>query len=712
VVLIALTIVITALVAFAAAWLAVWLLPASLLARLMPGSAIDHNALSESEEHLALAQRAARIGWWEHDWGAERLRWSDEQFRLLGYEPGEVVPSMSAFLDRVHPDDRERITNLAKRSWDSEEPSISRYRLLLPDGSEQFMQTTSSVTRSSDGTPVKKVGVHHDITERQSSDEALRDSEERFRVIFETAPNGIALLDGAGDAMMVNDAICEMLDYTRAELMGMSLAQVIAEEDRELAFSRLAARASGEQVSVRSTVRLLRKDGTRIDTDVFASPYEIDGERLGSVLEIRDVTEKMALQRRSADVAAEIATILETAPDPIVRIDADGMILRVNPTVSAIFGWEPDELTGLNISVLVGGAAHADHASYMAHFAATGEASTGHGLVVGRTTEAIGRRRDGAEFPIEISVAEVNTAEGEPMEFTGILRDVSERFAAQQALEESEERFRTAFEASQNGMLLLSHDGDTLLQNAALRGMLGFDSAAGGAFAAEHGRPPELGDCLSEDDLKRFIDLLPTPPGGPYAHQHFRVALRSLGGAIVQAEVTASEFSQGGGSVGNLVEIRDITDQLAVERSLRDSEEHLQAVVDTVRSGLVIRDRDERVLWFNQAVCDLFGCTPEEFRTLPLSALISSDDLPFASDNIHGASSGRGAATGWTFCGRRRDGAEIAVRVNATPFTQDGEVVGMLAELSDVTEEMRLREQLLTVAKAGGGGDDGRRRLP
>ncbi|MEE8422094.1 MAG: PAS domain S-box protein, partial [Dehalococcoidia bacterium] len=662
---------------------------------------IAERELRESREQLARAQEVAHLGSWNWNLETDDVWWSDQMYRLHGWEPGEVPATFESMAELMSDEDAVRLrATLVAIARDGEPFDGMTMPIARVDGTRLVVRHQVNVTRERRGTPIMVVGTAQDVTQLTDIDEALRESEEHFGVIFETAADGIAVLDGAGDAIMVNNAICEMLGYRREELMGFSLAVVIAEEDREAVFERLAARAAGEDVTPRSLVQLVRKDGTRIDTDISASPYEQHGKRLGSLLVVRDITEELALQRQAADAAAEIATILDTAPDPIIRIDSRGVILRANAAVSAVFGWDPDELMGCNVDVLVDGVERPEHADYIALYAETGEASPHRGLGVGYRREAVGRRRDGVEFPIEISVAEVQMPEGEPQEFTSVLRDVSERFAAQRALEESEERFRAAFEAAQNGMLLLSHEGETLLENGALREMLGFHSLAAREFAEERGRPPELGDCLSEEDLKRLDDVVPEPAGASYTRQRIRVSLRSLNGTMVEAEMTASEFSQGGRAVGSLVEVRDITDQVAAERSLHESEEHLQAVVDTVQSGLVIRDRNEQVLWFNQAVCDLFGCTPEEFRSLPLSELIISDDLPAMRDIFSRTAGGEhDGITGSTFRGRRRDGRKIAVRVNATPFTQDGEIVGVLSELHDVTEEVQLREQLLQSQK-------------
>ena len=152
----------------------------------------------------------------------------------------------------------------------------------------------------------------------------------------------------------------------------------------------------------------------------------------------RDITDAVAAwqalaeaeARRNTELRASetaIRSIIETAPDPIFIADSGGRILQANAAASAVFGWPADEIVGRNIADLTGGGSACEHREYMRHYAETGLASTDEGLVLGRTRrEGIGRRRDGEEFPVELSVAALDDGSGE-RRFVGIVRDISQR---------------------------------------------------------------------------------------------------------------------------------------------------------------------------------------------------------------------------------------------------------------------------------------------
>ncbi|MEE8422593.1 MAG: PAS domain S-box protein [Dehalococcoidia bacterium] len=666
------------------------------------GRVLAQRALVQSREQLARAQEVARLGSWHWDLKTDEVRWSDEFYRICGWEPGEVKPGSRSFKTLLSDDDSKIMNGLyasAARDGDPFEGLIVALR--RSDGSDRTIEGQAEVTFDAEGRPETVIGIIHDVTERVAADGALRDSEERFRAVFETGASGIVVLDAGGRAIMLNSAVVEMLGYDRSELEQTPLAYLLRSEDRDASYEWLADGNGGGPRDDRQRMQLVRKDRELIDVDIHASPFTLQGDTVGTMLEVRNITDELALQRRVESSAAEIATILETAPDPIVRINERGQILRANAAVRAVFGWEPEDLTKQDISVLIGGEARTRHASYVEHYLKTGQASTAEGLVIDRTRESVGRRKDGMEFPIELNVAEVPGPPGAQREYTAVLRDISERFAVQRALRESEERFRTAFETAQNGMLLLARDGRTLLQNRALLEMLGMTPAGVVSFRRSHDRVPQLDDFMSRDDFDRLSAISVRRPGSTEPSPRARVSLRSLDGRAVEAEVTASTFNEGGAAIGTLVEVRDITDQLVAERSLRESEEHLQAVVDAVQSGLVIRDREGAVLWANQAVCDLLGCTADEFRSMPIEELITSEDIDLVRGRIGeaGGDVEHAGVHGATVRALRRDGTEIAMQVNSAPFTQGGEVVGVLAELNDVTESVRLREQLLQSQK-------------
>jgi len=142
--------------------------------------------MSEAEEIRALeaeltltkrllddAQQLARIGSWEWDLGSDVVTWSDELYRIYGFEPGTIELSYENFLGRVHPDDRASVDERNRRCFESHEPFEDVKRIVRPDGSEFLMRTRGEMIVGPDGVPLRMIGVCEDVSDAA----ALRSAE-------------------------------------------------------------------------------------------------------------------------------------------------------------------------------------------------------------------------------------------------------------------------------------------------------------------------------------------------------------------------------------------------------------------------------------------------------------------------------------------------------------------------------------------------------
>lgn len=377
-------------------------------------------ALLRSEASLARAQEIAHLGSWEWVSRDDAPRWSVEHARLFGFDPADRSPRWSDYVERVHPEDRERFKAAAGDSSVDDEFDID-FRIVLPDGSIRFMHAH--------GCDIE--GITQDVTERVERERALESSEQRLRSVMETVKNGILLLDLEGRAVFFNDALCRMLGYSREEMEHTPLADVLAPAGGKTIDEPVAALVRGEPVAERCRLRVLRKDGQPIDVEVFRSPFVEHGVTIGSLAEIRDITEELALQRSVEQSAAELASILKAVHNAIILADERGTILRVNPAVSALFGWEEEELLGRNVRELVPEPARSRHSDHLRHYLGTGEPSTHEGGVVGHVRESEGHHKDGTTFPIEINIEEARSVAGDHRTFTAVIHDITGRKQAE-----------------------------------------------------------------------------------------------------------------------------------------------------------------------------------------------------------------------------------------------------------------------------------------
>jgi PAS domain S-box-containing protein len=196
-------------------------------------------ALRKSEASLAEAQSLAHLGNWEWDVKTSELFWSDEVFRIYGYETKESVPTLDRFMELVHPDDRELISKKIDDALYESKPFEFEHRIVRPDGEERILHCQAKVYFDEEGEPSRMIGTAHDISEQKEAEKALKESEERFRTAFEDAPVGVALVGLDGRRFRVNRALCEMLGYSEEELLGKLYLEDIHPEDREISADRL-----------------------------------------------------------------------------------------------------------------------------------------------------------------------------------------------------------------------------------------------------------------------------------------------------------------------------------------------------------------------------------------------------------------------------------------------------------------------------------------
>lgn len=138
-------------------------------------------ALAETTRRLSDAQRMAGLGSWEFDLATQSVTWSDEMFRLFGFEPGEIAPSYGRYLDVLHPDDRAASQAAVARAIETGEPLDHDERIIRGDGVERIFHAAGAVIRDAGGRPVRMVGSAQDVTDLRAAEIAVRRSEERFQ---------------------------------------------------------------------------------------------------------------------------------------------------------------------------------------------------------------------------------------------------------------------------------------------------------------------------------------------------------------------------------------------------------------------------------------------------------------------------------------------------------------------------------------------------
>ncbi|MGB8169625.1 MAG: PAS domain S-box protein [Chthoniobacteraceae bacterium] len=249
-------------------------------------------ALQESEERLRQVLDATLDGVWDWDIPGQRVYFSPQWCRLLGYAPEEVSNDVAFFYSVLHPSDVATVTaalgeHFAGRATIKE----GEVRLRTKSGEYRwFLDRGKLVARNEQGEPSRMVGTITDITARKVAEEAMRSSEERYRTLFERAPDGILIGDPESNYLDANPSMCRMLGYTREELVGLNATDIIAPTDAPEIDETIEEIRHGHRHQREWQFR--RKDGSIFPVEVIAT-LTTDGNLLGMV---RDISERKQLE--------------------------------------------------------------------------------------------------------------------------------------------------------------------------------------------------------------------------------------------------------------------------------------------------------------------------------------------------------------------------------------------------------------------------------
>ena len=243
-------------------------------------------ALLISEERNRLALLGARMGTWDHDAIAGQITWSAETEALHGLAPGTFERSFAALRRNVHPQDWPAFATEMKVSLAERRDALCIYRAIWADGSVHWLENRGRAVYAADDTLLRVIGTTMDITERKQNEEALRASEGRYRTLFEFAPDGILIADSRSYYLDANATICQMLGYTREEVIGLHGSDIVATSQIQNIAPALEEISAGPGYHHEWQFR--RKDGSTFDAEVIVAQIP-DGTLLAM---IRDVTQR------------------------------------------------------------------------------------------------------------------------------------------------------------------------------------------------------------------------------------------------------------------------------------------------------------------------------------------------------------------------------------------------------------------------------------
>jgi two-component system sensor kinase FixL len=328
-----------------------------------------------------------------------------------------------------------------------------------------------------------------------------RASAERLRSIIDSAVDGIIVIDQRGRIESFNPAAERLFGYPQSEVVGRNVSLLMPSpyhEEHDGYLSRYLATGEARIIGIGREVSARRRDGGMFPVHLTVGQMTIGSERKFTGI-LHDLSARVELEHRLRASEARWRSIIHSAVDGIVAIDADGRIEAFNPAAERLFGYPEQELLGQNVNVLMPSPYREEHDAYLARYLATGRAT-----IIGTGREVTGRRRDGTTFPLHLSVGELTVA-GE-RKFTGILHDLTDRVRLEERLREGAALAKVGEMAA-----VIAHE----VKNP-LAGIRGAIQVIGGRLAADSRDAAVLSDIIKRidalDGLIKDLLLFARPP--------------------------------------------------------------------------------------------------------------------------------------------------------------------------------------------------------
>lgn len=551
-------------------------------------------ALQENEERLRLALAAARMATWDWHVPSGDVIWNEMHYRMMGYEPGEVQPTYQAWAGRIHPDDQDAVQSEIQRCMAEGRVYTTEFRTLWPDGTIRFLEARGQFEYDANHQPLHSYGVMLDITERKRAQEALQDSEKRYRRLFEAAKDGILILDAdTGKVDDVNPFLVQLLGYGYDELCGKYIWEIGVFKD--IAASRDAFKTLQDHEYIRyDDLPLETRTGQTIAVEFVSNVYLVDHHKVIQC-NIRDITEHKRAKDEQCKAMAKaeegeriLETLMEYVPEGVTIADADVRIRMVSRYGREILGGAHDRMTAEAV---------ADQWKVYEKDGRTpletADLPLSRAILRGETVideELVQVNTKGQALPLLCNAAPIRDDSGKITGGIVAWRDITKRKQAEEALRESEERYRALFDAMTEGFAIheiITDEQNTPVDYRFLDINPAFERLTGLKRDDVVGKT--LNEVLPGEDPKwlRMYGAVALT-GEPVQFENYSPAL-DRHYEVMAYRPAPRQFA---------VIFMDITERKQVEEALRESEERLRLLGDNLPDSAVyqyVHEMDGRV---------------------------------------------------------------------------------------------------------------------
>jgi PAS domain S-box-containing protein len=571
-----------------------------------------------AHDRLRMAMAAGKSVGWEWDLASGRNPWFGDLQTMFGISSDTFAGQVGDFRRYLHPDDRERVLETITSAQANHMPYEAEFRVVRRDGMVRWVAARGVFSYARNGDPERMLGMAVDVTERKQAEEALRRSEEKFSKAFRQSPMAFTLTSARDLRYVdVNETFERITGWQREEVIGRTPLDIglWVDPSQRVEFAK---RVQTDGV-VRNLEFLFRcKNGEQRVGLGSAERIEIEGEPcIASVS--ADITERKQAQEKLLESENRLSAIVASAMDAIITVNEHQQIVLFNPAAEKMFGCAAGEAMGSAIERFIPQRFRSEHKAHIQAFGESGITKRAMGGL-GALGSLVGIRTNGEEFPIEASISHVE-GDGTSL-FTIIIRDITERKQAENAVRESEQRFRLV---ANTAPVLIWMSGTDKLCNYFNQPWLEF---TGRPLEAEMGNG--WTDGVHPEDLKRCLD---TYTQGFDRRESFQMQYRLRrqdGEYRWVVDIGVPRFNPDGSFAGYIGSCIDITDRRRTEEALANMGRRLIEAHEEERTWIARELHDD----INQRIALLAIELERWNQCLPESAVDLHDHIHHARERL------------------------------------------------------------------------------
>jgi PAS domain S-box-containing protein len=561
------------------------------------------------------------------------------------------------------------------------EGKVTNYELTARNkaGGQTIVSYNATTFYDRDGKLQGVFAAARDIGEQKQLEGQLREQQTYLRGLIESSVDGLVTVDPSGTITDVNDRICEMTSYTRAELLGTPFADYFTEPDvaRKGVQQTLEAGYVTEYALtlVSRARRLLR---VSFNASVFR---DAAGAVRGIFASARDITDRVRLEEQLREQQTYLRGLIESSVDGLVTVDPEGFITDVNEQMCRMTGYERQDLIG---------------SFFKNYFTDPESADSGVNRTfaegVATNYELILRTKGGRKATVSFNASVFRAADGQIQGIFASARDISEQARLRTQLSEQQVYTRSLIEASADALFAIAPDGIITDVNEEATRLTGFSRKhlVNSHFSSYFTEPDSAAAGVKQTLAEARV-------------LGYELVLITRHGRRITVSFNAGVFTDAAGvPLGILAGARDVTKHKNLEQQLRNQQFYTRSLIESNIDALMTTDPLGNITDVNQQMEALTGRSRDELIGTPFKQYFT--DPARAEEGIRLVLT-EGKVTDYELTARRKDGRETVVSYNAATFyDRDDRLQGVFAAARDVTErkafEQALQEKNLELENA------------